>query len=359
MNLSQDQNAKQVGERIQSHMEQLQSFLQMARNNLSSEQKQEIAQQMEKTMGDLLATSFDQEKLMKQTKQISTASSQMNNLAKAQMQLRYSTLQIINQLVDISQKTFFLSPQMSQVMSGILMNQQNTIGQLENRNPRGASKSQQQAMAGLNQALLTLQQSMNQMNQASSASGFQEYLQELQKMAGQQGQVNEQTLNLFNLNQREGRQALSSDALARLAAQQEVVRNSLEKLNEVAGNRRDILGRMDELVGDMEEIIKDLKTQKLDRKVIQRQEAILSRLLDAQKSVREKEYSKKRQAKTGQNVLVKSPPQLREELLRKEDFLRKELMNAIQEGYPAEYREYIRKYFEILTRQNQNTGDMQ
>ena len=88
----------------------------------------------------------------------------------------------------------------------------------------------------------------------------------------------------------------------------------------------------------------------MDRRVIERQERILSRLLDAQKSIREKEYSRKREAEREMVRIVKSPPELRWELLQQEDRLRRELMKALEEGYSQEYREYIKSYFDILSR---------
>jgi hypothetical protein len=87
--------------------------------------------------------------------------------------------------------------------------------------------------------------------------------------------------------------------------------------------------------------------------VIERQQRILSRLLDAQKSVREREYSKKRQAEREKNTLTKSPPTLKQEMIERENQLRKELLEALKEGYSSEYKEFIKLYYEILSRESQ------
>ncbi|MBN2366171.1 MAG: chromosome partitioning protein ParA, partial [Calditrichaeota bacterium] len=170
----------------------------------------------------------------------------------------------------------------------------------------------------------------------------------LQKMSGQQGALNQESMSLFQ-QQGGSRPRLSEDALARLAAQQEMIRKSLQQAMEGMGSRRDVLGRLEELGGDMEEVIKELRSKNLDRKVIQRQERILSRLLDAQKSVRQKEYSRKREAEREEIQLVKSPPQIKQELLQQRDRLQKELRDALEEGYSYEYRELIKNYFEFLS----------
>ncbi len=342
--------AFQSGEQLKANLDRLQSMLQMARQNMNTQQKQELAEEMQKAMKDLLSASFEQEQLSKHSEELSSASSQINQVARKQSRLRETTNQLIRQLVEISNKTFFLSPGMNQMMNNLLSNMGEALSELEERNPRRAANAQMKAMANFNQALLSMQNSMNQMAQSSSASGFQEFMERLQKMAGAQGQLNDQTMQLFQ-KQQNGRLQLSSEEMGRLAAQQEMIRQSMEQLSQDMGNRRDVLGRLGELGGEMEEIVKELKEKKLDRKVIERQQRILSRLLDAQKSVREKEYSKKRKAEREDQKLVNSPPELKRELLQREDELRKELMRALEEGYTPEYRELIKLYFETLSRE--------
>lgn len=156
---------------------------------------------------------------------------------------------------------------------------------------------------------------------------------------------------MFQQQQGQGRMQPSAEALARMAAQQEMIRQSLEGLNQQTGNQQDVLGRLGEMGAEMEKVIDDLKKQKLDRKVIERQEKILSRMLDAQKSVREKEYSKKRQAERENAVISKSPPVLKQDLLERENKLRKEMLNSLNEGYSSEYKEFIKSYYELLSRQ--------
>ncbi len=168
-------------------------------------------------------------------------------------------------------------------------------------------------------------------------------------MAGQQGQVNQQSQGLLQ-QLGNGKLQLSGDALNRLAAQQEMIRQSLEELNRETGHRGDVLGRLDELGKEMEEVVKKLQQQQLDRKVIERQEQILSRLLDAQRSIREKEFSKKRQAEREEKVVVKSPPELKKEILDRENKLQRELIQSLKEGYSTEYKDYIKLYYEILSR---------
>jgi len=353
---SQQSDASKSGQNLQSQMENLQSMLSMAQQNMNRQQQMQISEEMQKSIQDMLSTSFEQEGILDKTQKLNSASPQINDAALKQSQLQENTRQLIGQLVDLSKKTFFMSSQLNNIMENVMSNMQKSISHLENRNTSQAANEQRRAMAGFNSALLSLQESQNRLSQSSSASGFQEFMQQLQQMAGQQGQLNQESLALFQSSQNGGMQ-LSPDALARLAAQQEMIRKSLENMTGEMGERRDVLGRLNELGGEMDAVINELKSQNMDRKVIERQERILSRLLDAQKSIREKEYSRKRKAEYEKQQLVKSPPELQKDLIQKEDWLRKELLEALEEGYSPEYKQLIRKYFESLY--NKSSGGNQ
>ena len=348
----QKQQAGQSGQQLQSQFEMLQSMLQMAKQQMTDQQKSEIAEAMHKTMQDMLRVSFEQESLSERSRQLNAASPQVNNIARNQARLMNNTNQLISQILEIANQTFFISPDLNQHMEEVYRNMETAINQLEERNPGKASKNQNTAMSGFNKALLSLQNSMNQMGQSKSPSGMESFMQQLQTMSGQQGQLNQESMMQFQLGQ-QGKMQLSPDAMARMAAQQEMIKQSLENLTQQHGSRRDVLGRLGELSGEMENVIKQLREEKMDRQLIERQEKILSRMLDAQKSVREREYSKKRKAEREDIRIVKSPPEIKKELLRKKSLLRKELMNALEEGYVPEYKEYIKNYFESLSRHNE------
>jgi hypothetical protein len=349
---NQDQSAAlHQGRAAKSNMDMIQNMLQNMKMEMMQQQKEHLARQMQKTMQDLLNASFEQEKLANKSEDLGAASAQITDLARDQARLLINTHQLIAQILEISNQTFLLPPAISQQMSSAFKNMENSIESLENRNLGRAASFQKKAMTNFNQVILSLQSSMDQLAQASSASGFQEYLEMLQQIATLQGNLNQEGMALFQKSQR-GRLQLSEGDLARLAAQQDLIRRSLEELANEMGSRRDVLGRMNELGEEMNEIVKDLEAQRFDRKIIERQKQILSRMLDAQKSIREREYSRKREVERETIQYSKSPPELKEALLRKEDLLKKYLMEALEEGYALEYKELIKKYFESLSQQS-------
>ena len=210
-------------------------------------------------------------------------------------------------------------------------------------------------MGEFNRAILSMQSSMDQLQQSGSASGFEEMMKQLQQMAGQQGQLNKDAMGMMPQPGQSGQP--TPEQFGRMAAQQQMIQRSLEGMNQQMGQRQDMLGRLGDLGEDMEKVIEDLRRQRLDPKVIERQQRILSRMLDAQRSVREKEKSRKREAERESVVSAKSPPGLRQSIIARENELRKEMLEAMKQGYSTDYKSYIRSYYEILSRRtNQPSG---
>ena len=97
----------------------------------------------------------------------------------------------------------------------------------------------------------------------------------------------------------------------------------------------------------MRKVADDLSNKNVDRKTIERQERILSRLLDAQKSVNRREYSRKRKAETGSEFSRKSPENP-EGLNSENEQLMEIIKKALQERYPRKYDRLIKAYFKSL-----------
>ena len=123
----------------------------------------------------------------------------------------------------------------------------------------------------------------------------------------------------------------------------------MEQLAQEAADASEIMGSLDKIAEDMKEVEKDLGAQNISRETIQRQNQILSRMLDYQKSMREREYSNKRKAETGKEYITLSPGDLPEDLGERSSRLLQDLLRAQKEGYSRDYLELIKNYFEAVT----------
>ncbi len=341
--------ARASSQQLQQQFQQMAQSLQQAYQQMVNQNKQQIAQKMQQSLNQLLQLSKMQEQLLKKTKKTSPLSEKFNQLMREQGQLHDNLNKTIAKIVQLSKETFLLQPQMSLSLQKAARQMANALQQLGERFKGSAMQSQKQAMSALNQSIGQMMQSQQQLAQSASGTGFEKFLQQLQQMAGQQGQINDQTMSLFGQNGNQGKLTLiQQQALKRLAARQAALKKALEQLNEKMGQRENILGRLGQVAQEMDKVVKDLISQNINRKTIERQQRILSRLLDAQKSIREREYSKKRKAEKAKKYLAHDPGEMKNiynvDLKQLQDALRK----ALQQGYNRDYQILIEDYFKKL-----------
>ena len=337
----------QLSDNIRQQLNQMHANLQNAQQKMLQTDQQKIMTQMEKITDNLLNLSKNEEDIINDTKKLSKYSDKYPEVADRQQQIIENMSRITHDIIELSHQTFFLPPQISKFMGSAFGNMRKSISELENRRQSSANNYQKQSMGNLNQSVLDMQQSMEKMAQAGSALGFEQYLEQMQKLSGQQGQLNQQTLNFMNGN----KGSLSIDQqgqLKRLSEQQAAIQQSLQDLHGKMQNRSDVVGRLDNMAEEMSEVINDMQALQVDRKTIERQQKILSRMLDAQKSVREKEYSKKRLAEVGKNYNRKSPDEPTDVADQRLKQLNIDLMRALQEGYNPDYERLIEEYFRKL-----------
>ncbi len=199
-------------------------------------------------------------------------------------------------------------------------------------------------------------------NQSSSSSGgagaLQQLMQQLTQMAEQQAQLNQMT---ESLRQQMGEQGDMShqEQLARMRAEQERLMEQAQRLAEEFGNRSEVLGRLDDTVDEMEGTLAEMEEHGASQEAVDRQKRILSRLLDAQRSLRRRDYTRERRSSVGEAYRRTSPDALADEITQARRELREDLLRAMQREYPAEYRELIRAYFESLARdvEGEASGD--
>ncbi|HLF20467.1 MAG TPA: DUF4175 family protein, partial [Bacteroidota bacterium] len=287
-----------------------------------------------------LELSKREEDLKQQSQSAPPNSPQLRQNAQDQMRVMQDLSNVIQGLSEVSQRSFAITPEMGQSIGEALGRMQNAMRNLDIRSGGSASQEQSAAMAALNKAAIQLQNALQSMMQGGQGGGMGSLLSQLQALAGQQLSINQQTMSMQR----------AAEA-ARLAQEQEAVRKSLDQLNKEAqasGEQKKLLGDLEKIAEDMKEVVRNLEQNNVNPETIQKQERILSRLLDASKSMRERDFEKRRKAETGTQVARRSPKELDLNLLEGKSRLREDLLKALEQGYSKDYRELIRKYFERL-----------
>ena len=226
---------------------------------------------------------------------------------------------------------------------------------LEDRKPNLAVPIQQQGLADLNQAVADLLEAMDQMNQQMGEAGMQNMLEQLDQLAQSQGQLNEMAQQLNQQMRQQGRTPSNEQLLRRLAYEQQMIREATERVADMMERLSEVLGDLNSISEDMKEVEGELQQGNLNQQVLDKQRAILTRMLESSKSLQKREVSKRRKsevAKTPTATGDDAPP-LDPKLIETIQQIESNLRSGEQENLPPQYRELIQQYFKALSEQTQ------
>ncbi|MCX8056438.1 MAG: hypothetical protein N3F03_02365 [Ignavibacteria bacterium] len=343
-------SSKENQKNLKSSFGKLQEGLNQLKQEMMRNQMMQTMIQLQRITNDLISLSKQQENLKNRTSSTEPSSPQVNEITRKQAELMENLKKLIDRMIELSNKTFAITPEMGRAVGKAMINMNESIENLLNRNLSISSQSQKDAMGNLNEAADLIQDMLQNMMQGGQGGGMMSFMQRLQQMAQQQ-------MNLNNLTQMLGQGKLSMEQLSqlqRLAAEQEMIRKSLEELNremKEAGQSSRLLGDLEDVAKKMEEVVRELKQNNVSDDLIQKQERILTRLLDATRSMNERDYEKRRESRPGEQISGKPPEDLK---LNQDDLIskiRQDLLKALEEGYAKDYEILIRKYFEALQKQ--------
>jgi DNA repair exonuclease SbcCD ATPase subunit len=175
--------------------------------------------------------------------------------------------------------------------------------------------------------------------------------QRVGELGERQSQLNRDSRKLAErLSEQMRLQAGDREHLERIADEQARIREQLEQIQREDEIRRELLGRLDGAKREMEEVEEVLRDGGSDPDLEQKQQRILSRLLDAQRSLNRRDFNPERESRAGEDVARASAPELPPDLLRESDRLRHDLLKAESDRYPAQYRSFIEAYLRALNR---------
>lgn len=155
------------------------------------------------------------------------------------------------------------------------------------------------AAQALNRAAAEMMKDRARAASGSSASGFAEMVQRMREAAKQQGGVNQQSAGLLPMPGAQPTPRMMAQA-RQLAKQQRAIARGLEEGGEGAGRDEGGAGRAEQLAKEMREIADALDHGRVDPALLQRQQGLFHRLLDAGLTLEkdEREDTGEREAET-------------------------------------------------------------
>ena len=172
-----------------------------------------------------------------------------------------------------------------------------------------AVHNQQSALRSMNNLALMLSESLkemessmmgsgNSMKRSKPNSGMQS--QNMQNLQQLQKQLGEQLKKMQQQMQKNGQQGMPSDQaeeLARMAAEQEMIRQGMQQmLDEMKNNGQLGDDGLNQIIKDMEKLEEDIVNKRINKKTVERNQEILSRMLESEKAQKKRDQDEKRKS---------------------------------------------------------------
>lgn len=321
-----------------SDLSQIAAETRQASGGMRGRRAREDAAALRRKASQAVRLSQQQEALNRQLAQVRSAD---NDLADRQQSLERATARLRQELEQGGGRSMPM-PQAGAALSRALQQMQGA-GRSAAAGDGGQAGSQgRSSQEALNQAAIALMQGAAS---RSGADGSGDMISDMEGLSSRQRQLNGQSGQLLDQGQEARMQAMQAQ-IPRLAAEQEAIRQGLREFSERYADRADRARRVDDLVREMERAVADLREGRVTRETQQRQERILTRMLDAQRSLQERDHSRQRQAEAAGTPAVRPAGPAAPSRPRSMESERWRGWRS--QPYPLEYRQMLEKYYRSL-----------
>ncbi|MFQ5511247.1 MAG: DUF4175 family protein [Candidatus Krumholzibacteriia bacterium] len=344
----QKQNAAQNQQEAMSDLIALFTRVVEMQAGMQNSSQQRSSENLQRLARSTLDISFKQENLTERLREQASTSDAAGIRALAEEQLTYvkAISQVADELDEISKKTLNVPQSLLKMLGGTINRMQSSMVFLEQNKAFMSTTSASQAITSLNQITIALLSAARQCS-SGGGSGSPQPMSAMQQLLQGQKQMLQDSKAMAAM--RAAQEKLLQErqaAMQRLAGEQRSLRQMAENIQKDGKQGDRPLGRMDKIIEEMQEVIRDLEGGVLDEQTLRNQERILSRMLDAQRSVHSRDYEKKRLS-TAAGDLFSSVPDGADSR-RASQMLREEIRRAMALKAPGEFEELIRLYFRAL-----------
>lgn len=344
--------------------QQLQKMAQNMRQQQQEGEQQENeldTQQLRELLKVLVNSSFQQEKIMQAYRNMSINDPSYITWAQKQKDVKDNLQTAEDSLYALSRRVPQIQSTVNQEINSIKTNIDEALNNLSDRRTPEAYRNQQYAMTAMNNLALMLSEALNQLQNAASGKGKGKNKQpSLSQLRQMQQQLNQNMQKMREQMQQQGNKGQSakqqpgqppgsnlSEQLARMARQQQAIRQQLEQYNRE--QNKDGTGRsgaLDKISKQMEQSETDLVNKKITEEALNRQQQIQTRLLEAEKAEQEQDQDKQRESNAGKDW----PPGYIKALqsFEKQKERQTEQIKTVPPALNFYYKQKIKRYFEQL-----------
>jgi hypothetical protein len=354
---SQKSASKKMGDMAQK--------LQSSQEGMDAAQNEEDLAMLRQILENLIRISFDQEDLMKTTKNINKNDPKYLKLIQDQNDLKEDLGSVEDSLYQLAKREIMIKPFILREISSINTNIGNSVKNLNEHKVPDAAVKQQFVMTSVNNLALMLSDVMKQMEEnmknpsgkpgsgSCNKPGGKGKKMSMKSMRGMQEQLNKQMQGLKKeMESGKSGQPKSgsagqkgmSEKLAKMAAEQEAIRNEMGKYADQMNEEglKDA-GSMSDMMKKMEETQKELVNKKIVQETINRQQDILTKMLESEKAELKRGEEEKRQSTEAKNPQISNP--FTNFKYNRTNTAATDILKTVQPSYNYYYKNKINSYF--------------
>ncbi len=333
---------------VQENLEDIKEIVDTIKNEFQNEISKQLTKDFIQIIDNLITISNQQEQLIIESKNIRSNSPNIQKINRQQFNIDRQFNKITQQLIDLSQSTFYVNPQINRLIGKVKTTISNIISDFEQKITSKAKKNQLKSLEYINEITYLLLLSMEEMQSSDAVSGFEKFMESLEKMSNDQQGINQQTMQLGQMGMMQ-----QQSLMEQLMQQQAQLKKQLQDM--ISDNPGQNTGGLSAAQDEMEEVLSDFKLKNITKETIERQQSILSKMLDTQKSLTQRDFSNKRNSKTAdrkfENLNYNDIP---DDYGEKKLFYISAMENALKNNQNESYNDMIRLYFLNLQKESLN-----
>jgi len=357
--LEKEQNSKasESQKKAAQKMKEMAEGMAMDMESGEMEQMEEDMAALRQLLENLVGLSFDQEDLIDEVNVVSVNTPRYVELTQRQYKLKDDFKLVEDSLQALSKRVFQIESFVTEKVTEIKGNLKNGLEDLEERKKPQATDHQQRVMKNVNDLALMLSEVMNQMQQQMSSmmsgsqmcnkpggKGGKKGSVPMDKIGKGQDELNKQ-MQQMKKNLEKGKGGMSKE-FAQMAAKQAALRKALREMQQEKQQKGKGSKELQEIMDQMNKVETDLVNKRLTNEMLKRQEDIMTRLLEAERAEREREYDNKRKAEKATNYERKMPPSLEEYIKKREAEI--EMYKTVSPSLKPYYKFLVEEYFNSL-----------
>ncbi len=345
-------------------MKNLAEKLESQKGSQEKIEMEENIDDLRQIMENLVKLSFDQEKLMKDFRNIRVGDPRFIKLGQTQLKLKDDAKIIEDSLYALANRVFQIKSFVTREVGLMKYHMDESSESIKERKLSTITARQQFAMTSMNNLALLLSDVLNQMQMSmmdmagKGKSGKKKnkmpipMMSEMQmklnqKMQGTTGKDGKGGKGKDGKNGKEG----SSEELAKLAQEQGRIRQMLQEMMDgQKGNEIDkkIGNQVKDLIKKMDQSETDIINKQITQQTLNRQQEIQTRLLESEKALKQQDEDEKRKAETAREIPKKIPKELEEYVKTKQK--QTELIRTVPATLSPFYKKEVDNYFKRINK---------